>query len=86
LGTKSRRKTTNPWWNVNKYFKVMVLIRFILISLIIYLIVRSFAKLGETDQSATHKSGPESSNNINTKGVSKKIGEYIDYEEVDKKQ
>jgi len=62
----------------------MVLIRFVLISLIIYLIIRSFNKFREAEKSSLHKSEPEKDSKINNKGVSKKIGEYIDFEDVDK--
>jgi hypothetical protein len=62
----------------------MVLIRFALIFLIAYLIIRSFIRIGEQESPADHKPGPDKSNKIKNKGVSKEIGEYIDYEEVDK--
>jgi large-conductance mechanosensitive channel len=62
----------------------MILIRFALISLIIYLIVRSFTKYRKAEQSSVHKSEQGEDGKINSKGVSKKIGEYIDYEDIDK--
>jgi len=62
----------------------MILIRFVLIGLIIYLIVRSFTRFRESEQSAKRMSESDKSSKINSKGVSKKIGEYIDYEEIDK--
>jgi large-conductance mechanosensitive channel len=63
---------------------MILLIRFFLISLIIYLIVRSFARFGNNDDQLTHKSKPEKESEVKSKGVSKEIGEYIDYEELDK--
>lgn len=59
----------------------MILIRFFLISLIVYLIVRSFMKFNK-------QNGPEKQqehNDLNdTKKVSKSIGEYVDFEEIKK--
>ena len=63
----------------------MILIRFALIGLIVYLLVRSFMRYGEEETSSTQKSGPEK-NNVTNKKVSKKIGEYVDYEEIDRKK
>ena len=63
----------------------MPVIRFILIALAVYLIVRSFRR---------HESNATQNNNQKSKGdkikfggkkVSKSIGEYVDYEEVDKR-
>lgn len=63
----------------------MILIRFILISLIVYLIIRSFLRLGKSDKPDSHIPGQEKSGKVADKKISKKIGEYIDYEEVNKK-
>ncbi|MCX6253205.1 MAG: hypothetical protein NTV31_01865 [Bacteroidia bacterium] len=62
----------------------MILIRFVLVSLIVYLIIRSFIRFGKDEEPVTRMSEPEKKNKINNKGVSKKIGEYIDYEEIEK--
>ena len=62
----------------------MLLIRYLLVGLIVYLIVRSFIRFGEEEKSTLRKSEQEKSSKINTKTVSKEVGEYIDYEEVDK--
>jgi hypothetical protein len=64
----------------------MVIIRLILVGLIIWLIFRSFMRFGEGEKSSSHGSGPENKSTAGSKGVSKKIGEYIDYEEVDKQR
>ena len=64
---------------------MILLIRFILVSLIIYLFIRSFVRFfaeeedsrNNRDHGNYHKSEPQN------KGVSKEIGEYVDYEEVD---
>lgn len=60
-----------------------ILIRFVLISIIIYLLVRPIVKffqgLNEPDQDQR----PEKKDNPKSSGVSKEIGEYVDYEEVD---
>jgi large-conductance mechanosensitive channel len=60
----------------------MILVRFILIGLIVYLIVRSFTRFGQGDGSTAKQSGPAKKDRQVTKKVSKEIGEYIDYEEV----
>jgi hypothetical protein len=62
----------------------MILIRFVLVSLIVYLIIRSFIRYAEGKGSSTIKSEPDKKSNVSSKGVSKEIGEYVDYEEVDK--
>ena len=62
----------------------MILIRFILIGLIVYLITRSFMRFGEEKKSGTHIDGSEKRSNVKNKKVSRKIGEYVDYEEIDK--
>lgn len=63
---------------------MILFIRFILVSIIIYLLVRSFVRFFAEDGS--HKNidqdrfnDPKSKN----KGVSKEVGEFVDYEEVD---
>jgi large-conductance mechanosensitive channel len=63
---------------------MMILIRFILISLIVYLIIRSFIRYSEVRDSVSRRSETEKNSKISSKGVSKEIGEYIDYEEVKK--
>jgi hypothetical protein len=64
----------------------MLLIRFLLISLIVYLIVRSFVRYSDEEKPPTPMSEPEKRNDLTNKKISKKIGEYIEYEEVDKKK
>jgi len=64
----------------------MILVRFALICLIIYLIIRSFFRYVEENGSSTPGSEPEEEKKSVKKGVPKSIGEYIDYEEVDKKK
>ena len=61
----------------------MILVRFVLISLIIYLIIRSFIRYAEGERPVTHRPEPEKESKINSKKVSKEIGEYVDYEEID---
>jgi len=63
----------------------MILIRFLLIGLIVYLIVRSFARYREASGHAAGQSGQHKNGRHVPKKVSKEIGEYIDYEEVKKK-
>lgn len=63
----------------------MILIRFILVSLIVYLIIRSLMRLGKAEDPTIRRSEPDKSGKVADKKISKKIGEYIDYEEVAKK-
>jgi hypothetical protein len=62
----------------------MILVRFLLIGLIVYLIVRSFTKFSDGDGSSGGPKGPDGGGKPVNKKVSKEIGEYIDYEEVKK--
>lgn len=61
----------------------MLLIRVFLISLIVYLIIRSFLRSLEINEPESRKPEPENNNNVTIKRVSKEVGEYVDYEEVD---
>lgn len=61
----------------------MTLIRFILISIIIYLLIRSFARFFVEQHSSDRKQENPHEKKTKSKGVSKEIGEYVDYEEVD---
>ena len=63
---------------------MILLIRFVLVSLIIYLIIRSFARYVKGDGPAKHMREPQNGSKMKSKGVSKSIGEYVDYEELDK--
>jgi large-conductance mechanosensitive channel len=60
-----------------------LLIRFALITIIIYLLVRSFVRFFEEKDASYHKDEHEREKNSKSKGVSKEVGEYVDYEEVD---
>jgi len=59
------------------------MIRFILVAIIIYLLVRSFVRYFAEEEISARKSEQDQKNGTKTKGVSKEIGEYTDYEEVD---
>jgi large-conductance mechanosensitive channel len=61
----------------------MIIIRFALISLIVYLIIRSFVKYMEAEKPVTGRTETKKASKQDKK-VSKEIGEYIDYEEVRK--
>jgi len=63
---------------------MMILIRFVLVSLIIYLIIRSFSGSSKKEKPSARVREPENGSNIKNKGVSKSVGEYVDYEELDK--
>jgi hypothetical protein len=62
-----------------------LLIRFILVSLIIYLLFRSFVRFFAEEEDSSHKRNEKHYNDQSSKskGVSKEVGEYVDYEEVD---
>ena len=63
---------------------MILLIRFILVSLIIYLLIRSFVRFfAEGEDALHHKDQRHNKTETKNKGVSKEIGEYVDYEEVD---
>lgn len=62
----------------------MILIRFLLIGLIVYLILRAFTKYGEAKAATGNKTESEKEKNTPGKKISKEIGEYIDYEDVEK--
>jgi hypothetical protein len=60
---------------------MILLIRVILIATIIYLLLRSFARYSSSQEEAERHPDPESGNKI--KKISKEVGEYVDYEEVE---
>ena len=62
----------------------MVLIRYLLIGLIVYLLVRSFTKFSGGSGPTAGQNGQDGKNKPPVKKVSKEIGEYIDYEELRK--
>jgi hypothetical protein len=62
----------------------MILIRYLLICIIGYLIVRSIIKFGKEDKSSTNIHQQGGKDKVTSKKVSKEIGEYIDYEEIKK--
>jgi hypothetical protein len=62
----------------------MPLIRYILIGIIGYLIIRSFINFGKVGNSSAKIRQPEKKDKVHSKKVSRKTGEYIDYEEIKK--
>ena len=60
-----------------------LLIRIFLISLVIFLLLRSFAQFFKGIGGAHHENEPERKRK-NVKGVPREVGEYVDYEEVEK--
>jgi hypothetical protein len=61
----------------------MILLRILLVCLIIYLIIRSFSRYGKEMDGINQKNEPGNKSFRNNKKISKEVGEYIDYEEVD---
>ena len=62
----------------------MILVRFILISLVVYLIIRSFMRYGRDGKHENHHEKPVDKGRSEGKKISKKVGEYVDYEEIRK--
>jgi hypothetical protein len=60
-----------------------LLIRFVLVSIIIYLLFRSFFRFFEENPSSSRNRETNHEKEAKAKGVSKEIGEYVDYEEVE---
>lgn len=61
----------------------MILIRYILIGLVIYLFVRSFVRYFEGEPSDSNHKSTNQNSRSKERGVSKDVGEFVDYEEVD---
>jgi hypothetical protein len=62
----------------------MYILRIILVFLIVFLIVRAFIIAGSSEKTVNKKSGTDKMSGGSSRGVPKNLGEYIDYEEVDK--
>lgn len=62
----------------------MILIRYILICVIGYLLVRAFMNFSREERTSADKHEAGNKDNVTQKKVSKKIGEYVDYEEIKK--
>lgn len=61
---------------------MVLLVRVILIGLIIYLLMRSFARFFEEEKRSSRKPEDDERGGRKRNGVSREVGEYIDYEEV----
>jgi hypothetical protein len=62
----------------------MILIRYLLICVIGYLVVRAFVNFSHEETPSAGKHDPGKKEKVPQKKVSKEIGEYIDYEEMKK--
>jgi len=62
----------------------MILLRFLLIGLAVYLIVRSFRNFGEGPEQSGKIKEPKDTKKAEGKKISKSVGEYVDYEEIKK--
>jgi hypothetical protein len=62
----------------------MILVRYLLICIIGYLIVRSFIAYSESEKHSATKPRQTKKDDVPVKKISKEIGEYIDYEEIKK--
>jgi len=60
---------------------MVLLIRVVLVAAIIYLLVKSFVNFFADE--AEKEERREKERSTKQKGVSKEVGEYVDYEEVD---
>ncbi|NMC37473.1 MAG: hypothetical protein GYA41_04030 [Bacteroidales bacterium] len=65
---------------------MILLIRFILIAIIIYLLVKSFVRFFNYQEPEENVKRNNSKSEDKGRGVPKGIGEYVDYEEVDSKK
>ena len=61
----------------------MILIRYILIFIIVFLITRSFFRINQVEDNKGKDTDRSGRNKSQKKKISKEIGEYIDYEEVE---
>jgi hypothetical protein len=64
----------------------MILVRFILICAAIYLIFRAFTNTATHGDSSVPKTDDGNSSKSSNKKISKNVGDYVDYEEVNKKR
>ena len=62
----------------------MILIRYLLILIIGYLLIRAFVNYEREEKLSSDLHKPGKKEKTPSKKVSKKIGEYIDYEEIKK--
>jgi hypothetical protein len=62
----------------------MFLLRYLLIGLAVYLIVRSFRSFGEASGKSDKIKEPHETKKADGKKISKSVGEYVDYEEIKK--
>jgi hypothetical protein len=62
----------------------MILIRYLLIGLVVYLIARSLRNFGDGNAPSEKIKQPETSKKTESKKISKSVGEYVDYEEIKK--
>ena len=62
----------------------MILVRYLLIGLIVYLIVRSLRSFGEVSGHSEKIKDTQEAKKAEAKKVSKSVGEYVDYEEIKK--
>jgi hypothetical protein len=62
----------------------MIFFRYILYGLVIFLVVRMLIGVGEGKKDAGKATGSIKNDSTNGKKISKRVGEYIDFEDVDK--
>lgn len=65
---------------------MILLLRIVLICLIIYLLIRSFTQYGGGKEIVDGDQGKVNKDRVNGKKISRNVGDYIDFEEVDKKE
>lgn len=62
----------------------MMFIRFILLGIIIYMIIRPLGRHKKMKEPRINNPGQDKNKRVTDKKVSKDTGEYVDYEELDK--
>ncbi len=60
----------------------MIIVRFLLISLIVYLIVRSFINQGQVNDKDRPVEKPDDKRKPDIRKIPKSVGEYVEYEEL----
>lgn len=62
----------------------MIFLRYILVGVAVFLLIRALTSHGKTEGKTVRRPEQDKNSKTSNKKVSKKIGDYIDYEEVKK--
>ena len=64
---------------------MILLLRIVLICLIIYLLIRSFSRYGDEIENKEADSNKLNKNRVPGKKISRNVGDYVDFEEIERK-